>query len=478
MLSFRRMPESPDVFSAALIAKSYPDQNLTCQKFNPYFLIPYTLIPKQFIERLQMKRVRKVSWILAGVLYFFITNIVFANDQAAYRDFISALENLDQKEFKDIIIDELTEYLRRFPNAPDVDEMHFKIATIYHNDKDEIRSFFTNLEILYLYPHSKVAPVAQDRVRSLVVQEKKFQAFRENLETLLNPVTRDSTRQGAYLLFLQEMYDYNFEPIYPMMIKTCEQFVATYPNSVNIDKVLFWKSDLLARNDHPVDALSEFMKLTYLYSKSLYVTASKLKMAELLSDELDMHQKAILTLEEFLLEYPDDPQAPQAQLRIAQINEKELKKYMEAINAYTTVAQKYPQSLEAVPALFEAARIYEDEFKEYDQAIRIYTEVFRDFPDDLKAPYALAEAARIYEKRLKDYFNAASVYFKVYGHYPESSIAPQSLYAAAEISEKELKDYDKAIQYYRTLVDKFPNHELAEKAGKRIEKLSKEAKKN
>jgi len=416
----------------------------------------------------------------AGKIRTFVTlflvlaaTLANADDQPKYSDYIATLDNLDNEAFDDILIQEISDYLHRFPDAPDVDQMHFKIATIYHDHNDRLASFFASMEVIYLYPESPVVAPAQDRVRSLLVKEKKFKPLKDQADALIHPTLNDTSREASYYTFLQDMVDLRFDKIREQLLRGTQRYLRNYPDSERADAVLFWRAELLAQSKKPKQALSEYLKLTYVHSSSLYVTASKLKMADLFSQKLKDPKKAILTLEEFLLEFPDDPQASLAQLRIAKINEKKNKKYLEAINGYTAVAAHYPQSADAVPALFDAARLYEDKFKEYDQAIRVYTEIVRDFPNDIKAPHAYAEAARIYEKRLKDYFNAASVYFKVYGNYPESGIAPECLFAAAEINEKKLQDFDKALMYYRFVADNYPNHKLANKATKRIDKVSK-----
>jgi len=410
----------------------------------------------------------------AAVTAFWGTPTPAADNEADYAAFISSLEKLPAKDFSNILIAELNEYLRRFPEAANRDDLHFKMASIFSDNKNQVESFFAHLQIIYFYPNSKHLSVAQDRLRTLLIQDNKFKAAKDKVEAILNPEILEDTREGRHFSFLRDAHEFNIEAIAKMLINSCDQFLRDFPGSPKSEEVLFWKAELLAKDQQYERALAEYMKVTYLHKQSLLVTASKLKMAELFTDRLKMHQNAILTLEEFLLEFPDDPQAPYAQLRMAKILEQEKKTYLEAINAYTAVAKRYPNSVEAVPALFESARLYEEKFKEYDQAIRVYTEIVRDFPKDLKAPYALAEAARVYEKRMSDYFNAASVYYKVYGLYPESQIAAVSLYAAGEIYEKRLKDFQKAIEHYRLVVDKYPNDELAPKASSRIEKLSKE----
>ncbi|MFQ5652422.1 MAG: tol-pal system YbgF family protein [bacterium] len=417
-----------------------------------------------------------VAGILLSVLLVLVPAVAgLANDkQTKYSDYLAALENLENKKFAKIIIEEASEYLHRFPDADNLDDIHLKIATIYHDNGDEVKSFFTHMEIIYFYPGSEVTITARDRIRAILVKEKKFKLIADGIDRLLHPVTQDSTKEAAFYTFLRDMNELRFKHIRKPLLASLQQFLTTFPNSARADAVLFWRAELLLEEKQTHAALADFLKLTYLYDTSLYVTASKLEMAELFSEKLKNHHKAILALEEFLLEYPDDPQAPQAQFQIAQINEKRKKKYLEAINAYTAVAEHYPESSEAVPALFEAARLYEEKFKEYDQAIRVYTDVVRRFPEDLKAPYAFAEVGRIYEKKLKEYSNAVLVYHKVYERYPQSAIAAQSLYAAAEISEKKLQDYDKAIEYYRLVVDKYSTNKLSEKAGKRIERLSKD----
>lgn len=401
-----------------------------------------------------------------------------AEGQRAYSDYLTELEDLHHKKFKDILLQETENYLFNYPNAENADKIQLKRATIFSDDGKKIKSFFTHMEIIYLYPKSEVISISKDRIRSYLQREKKFSSLKDRTDKLLNVSLKEPSHETAYFNFIRDMHSYNFEPITRHLIKSCEMFLMKYPKSENGDDVQFWKAQLLAKDNKHRKALSEFIKLTYLYDKSLYVSASKLKMAELFTENLKMHEKATLTLEEFLLEYPNDPQAAQAQFQIARINEKKHKKYREAIEAYSTVSKKYPASVEAVPALFEAARIYEEKLKEYDMAIGIHTDIVRDYPKDIKAPYAMAESARIYERRLKDYLNAANVYFKVYGHYPASAIAAESLYAAAEISEKRLKDYERAIRYYRIVVDEYPRNKKASNASKRIDDLTKKINKS
>ncbi|HEX9654846.1 MAG TPA: tetratricopeptide repeat protein [bacterium] len=418
---------------------------------------------------------RRAIFFCGAILLFAIAQPVLpADNEADYADYIASLQNLPAKDFSSILIAELHEYIRRFPDATNLDDMHFKMASIFSDNKNQVESFFAHLQLIYFYPNSKHLVVAQDRLRTLLIQDNKFRAAKDKVETLLNPTIFEDSKEGRRFNFLRDAHEYNLEPIAKLVINSCDQFLRDFPESPKSEEVRFWEADLLARDQQFERSLAEYLKVTYLHKQGLLVTASKLKMADLFTERLKMHQNAILTLEEFLLEFPDDPQAPYAQLRLAKILEQEKRTYVDAINAYTAVAKRYPASVEAVPALFDAARLYEDKFKEYDQAIRVYTEIVRDFPKDLKAPYALAEAARVYEKRLSDYFNAASVYYKVYGLYPESQIAAASLYAAAEIHEKRLKDLQKAIEHYRLIVDKFPNDDLAAKASGRIEKLSKE----
>lgn len=407
------------------------------------------------------------------LVFVFNINASFGNAQTTFTDYITSLENLKDKKFRKIIITEIREYMRRFPEAKNLNEMQFKIATIYHDSKDEAKSFFAHLEILYLYPESNAIAVSQDRIRSILIQKKKFKKMAAKIEPIIVPAASDMQKEEAYFFFLKTMTDLQFKKIRNPLQRGYLNYLARYPDSGNASTIIFWLGELLIDDRDAYEGLAQFQKIAYLYPSSIHVTASKLKTAEIFHKKLDQPQKAILAYEEFLLEYPDDPQAGYAQFQIAKINEKEKKKYLEAIEAYSAVAQRHPQSVEAVPALFEAARLYEDKFKEYDQAIRIYTEIVRDFPEDVKAPHAYAEAARIYEKRLKDYFNAANVYFKIYGHYPNSTIAVESLYAAAELNEDKLQDYDKALMYYRFVVDKYPNHKLTKKASKRIEKISK-----
>ncbi len=411
---------------------------------------------------------------LVPAVLLLLAPLAQADDSKKYSDYIAALEDTKDKHFKEIIIAEIENYIHLFADSPSVDSIHFKLATLYHDDGDEINSFFTHMELLYLYPESEVTSVCKDRLRFLLQEERKFAPLREVTGTLLNPSVTDSSRDGASFHFLQAMQELRFSVIQKPLIRACGRFMVNFPSSENTDKVLFWRAEL-SRDKKPHNAMADYLKLINLHDRSLYVTASMLELAELYSSELKDHDQAIVTLHTFLQNFPDDPQAPQAQVRIAEIEEGKKKQYRKAITEYLQVVAKYPKSLEAAPALFAAAKLHENKFREYEEAIKIYLRVVEEFPGDLKAPYAFAEAAEIYEKRLKDYGNAASVYFKIYGNYPESSIAAESLFAAAEINEKRLEDFDKAVMYYRFVVDKYPDSRLALKANRRLEKLTRQA---
>jgi len=70
------------------------------------------------------------KWILCTLLTF-TTALAGPDDQSDYTSYISALDDLNHKEFSKIIIKELNEYLHRFPAAGNLDDIHFKIATLY-----------------------------------------------------------------------------------------------------------------------------------------------------------------------------------------------------------------------------------------------------------------------------------------------------------------------------------------------------------
>jgi TolA-binding protein len=426
-------------------------------------------------ERAGMHRFAETLF-TGGVLVMYLagTGVTHGDDYSAYTEYITSLESLEDKAFRDILLQELDNYIVRFPAVPNLAEMHSKRATIFRDKNDDEEELFAYMEILYLYPKAEQAIVAKAQLRTLIDDENKFKALRPKTDELLQPRAYGENPEEAFYLLLHDMVKLDFDRINHLVVAATGDFLLRYSNSEYSHQVLFWRAQLLEKQEDFREALSEYLKLTHLHRGSIHLTTSRLKVAQLYTEELKSHQKAILALEEFLLEHPDDPQAPQAQFRIAEITEKRKKQYLEAVNAYITVAQKYPESVEAVPAMFEAARVYEVRFKEYDQAIRVYTEIVRDHPNDLKAPYALAELANVYEKRLKDPLNAANAYFKIFASYPQSGIAAESLFAAADICHKQLKDLDKAKMYYALLLEKYPGDKLARKATDRIADIDKE----
>ncbi len=418
-----------------------------------------------------VKRAKKFI-ALTSVLLVLLPALLAADNSTQHTDFISTLSTYKGKEFRRILKRELREYVRLYPDAANVAQKHLELAALFDKDKDTDASFFTYMEIAYLYPDSKARATALEHLRSIMVKEKAYSRLQDQIEPMLTAKVEGLSREMACHAFLRDMVGLRLDRQRDLLLQATTRFMQDYPSSADNDHVLYWHAGLLADSGEPRQALAEYLKLTYLHDSSVLVTSSKLAIASLFAEKLKDYPKATATLEEFLVEYPDDPQAAVAQFDMARIQERRQKKYVEALTSYTEVAKKYPSSPEAVPALFEAARMYEDRFKEYEQSIRIYTQIVRDFPQDIKAPAAMAEAARIYEKRLKDYSNAASVYYKVYGLYPQDPLAPQALYKAADLAENKLKDNAMAAEYYRALVQQYPSHKLAGKADKRLGKLS------
>lgn len=417
------------------------------------------------------------GWILylmfvGGVLFLSSLRLLGDDKKKDFIFYINALEKIKDKKFQVVLIHQIHEYLDTFPEARGNDEMEFKLAKLYELENDLTAEFYTLLKIIYLYPNSQYYTQAKDKLRTLTIKEKQFSPFKENVEKLLAPAIPDTSRETALFTFITDMVTYNFNPFNPFLLRTCNRFLRNYPESVHNAKVQFWKAELLYRDKKYREALAEYMKVNYLYDGSIYVAPSKLRIADIFTEELNLHQKAILTLEEFLVEFPEDPQAAFAQMRTAQILEKKLKKPLDALNTYLAVAEKYPKSLEAVPSLFEAARIYEKKFKEYEKAVEVYLKVVNDFSTDLKAPFALAEAGRIYEDQLKNYSKAAEIYEQIFEKYPKSDLAARYLYKAAEIYEKKLSKLEQALTLYRKVVDNYSNSDIAKKASKKIEKLS------
>jgi len=79
------------------------------------------------------------------LLFSFIFTVPFAalsapGEQSDYTSYIGALADLNNKEFSKIVIKELNEYLYRFPTAGNLDDIHFKIATLYYTmDFEQIK---------------------------------------------------------------------------------------------------------------------------------------------------------------------------------------------------------------------------------------------------------------------------------------------------------------------------------------------------
>ncbi|MFQ5772755.1 MAG: hypothetical protein ACE5HX_19625, partial [bacterium] len=110
------------------------------------------------------------QWMAINICLFIfaLVNPLHGDDGTKYTEYINALENLQNKKFTNILIDELILYPHLFPDATNRDDMHFKMASIYAEKNEDLRSFIAHLEFIYLYPKSAHLTMAKDRVRTLI----------------------------------------------------------------------------------------------------------------------------------------------------------------------------------------------------------------------------------------------------------------------------------------------------------------------
>lgn len=245
--------------------------------------------------------------------------------------------------------------------------------------------------------------------------------------------------------------------LYEIAGKQFSQFILKYPRSKEIPLVHFYLGQCEFRQGHFSKARDEYVlagKSGERREKSTYM-AAKCLIAE------NEFNRAILSLERFLRDYPESKLAPAAAYWLSEafFKKKEIRK---ACELYLLVQQKYPRSAYTEHALLSAGicSIKLSRFKEGRSSLK---NLLSEFPESKLAPSALFWLGEAYlaSGELK---GAQAAFKKITKDFSESEYGDDAQCATGLIYLR-LGKQDEAIKSFRHLTQTFPESPYVNEAG-------------
>lgn len=394
-----------------------------------------------------------------------VTNL-FVEEGKRYQGYVNELYKLKLNKINDLNIAELKYCITNYQTDKS-DEFQYLIAGLYASENKNYEACAVYLKIMTLYPESKFASQAKIQIKQL---EKKFSKGFYNKVSKL-PSLQAETKQARFLVYLKDLHNLNISHLYKYCLEQQEEFLRLY-NDSEVD-IYMQMAETYIRLKEEYKAIATYLKITQLYP--LYPEASRLSdVYYAIGDtfaNIKEYKNATAFYEKGLEQFPKYSKAPAYLLTSARMYQDRLKMNEKAILTYNQLVKEYPESQQAVISLSELAVLYED-MKRYQDAIKTYEQLVKEYPKELLAPQSLIQAGKCYE-RINDYFNAVSMYLRLDNEYATYKGTPEQVFQAGVLCEKELNDINRAIEIYNQIIAKYPNDEFAEDAQSRIKKLSK-----
>jgi len=423
-----------------------------------------------------MKRVYQLAPI---VIILFLSLSLFAQyDEQKTFTYLEATFNLHDKQLQDVLVTELTHYLKMFPNSENASRAQQMLANVYEEKRKKDEAIASYLKMFCLYPDVANVSGNTDALRQLIANDRSYSDKKDWLLGILDQNVSAQSLVDSYYHYLSILMELDQSGLRDWILDECRNFHLQFPKDPRNEQVVQWMGDTyLAKRDYR-EAVLIYSKFEYLFPGNPLTPTIRYKQANVAYENLRDHGKALEILNGLITDYATDPVIPDALYLRGVINAKELRKYQDAITDFRRLVDMYPDNPKAGDALEQMRDIYEKDLKDYPGAVKALDEIVEKTKDESKGVEALEVIAGLYERRLDNYAAAAETYARIAERYPNYEKAPERLIDAGEICEKKLNDYQKAITYYQMVVDKFPNHEKAEDARKKIDDAQKELNKN
>lgn len=219
------------------------------------------------------------------------------------------------------------------------------------------------------------------------------------------------------------------------------------------------------------------------------------RIAAIYRDYAKDNPKAIATLEELAIDFPDEKNAGFALLEEEKIIRKEAdalkaqkktdeggganKKYREAIAKLEDYRKKFEKGDQAAEALTEIGRIWQDGIeKPLIKPIEIFEQVLKDYPASEQKPEALYRLAKAYQKA-GEAQRALDLYGRLLQEFPKNKWAADATYEQGKLLADEMGKHEEASEKFEQMAQDFPDDPRAPSARQQAhdEKMSAEAEK-
>lgn len=399
---------------------------------------------------------------------------IFAQyDEQKTFNYLETTFNAHDKYLLDVLITELTHYLKVFPNSPNAPRAQQMLAQVYSEKRKKDETIASYLKMVCLYPDIANIAGNTDELRQLVSNERSYQDKKDWLLSIIDQNIPKRPISDSYYQYLGILVELDQSGLRDWALEECRNFYLQFPDDPRNEQVVRWMADTyLAKRDYR-EAVSMHSKFESLFPGNPLTPTILHQKAAVHYDNLRDHEKALEILNRLVADHSGDVVIPDALYMRGEIFSSKLKNYQDAIADYRRLVDNYPDHPNVIETLERMADIHKKDLKDYPAAITVLNEIVEKTDDETKGVGVLEEIAALYEKQLNDYEATIQTYTRIAELYPSYDKAPDRLIDAGQICERQLNDYQKAISYYQMVLDKFPAHQKADDARKKMENAQK-----
>ncbi|MGH7594896.1 MAG: tetratricopeptide repeat protein [bacterium] len=389
--------------------------------------------------------------------------------------YLQDLYNRHDKNLSEFLIDELNQYVMRFPDGEKAPEAQYLLAKVYQEKGDKHKALAAFLKVMSLYPHADRRQESANEARLIITSDNAYKEKRTALLATLETPPAGENPADRYYHYLNRVTALGNDDVANVLLDDARKFLAQFAEDTRQDSVLLVIAELYARKGDERETEASYLRLEYYFPESPLLPYARFSRGVILSKELGDHKRAIEVLSEVVTKHPQSEHAATAQLEIAEIKREKLKDYAGAVADYRKFIESKADSAKAVEALWAIGETNLNNLKDYNGAIQAFSEIVEKHQADKRAASAMEKVGDIYKDKLADYGKAAEQYAQIAEVFPEYEKAPDLLLKAGALCEDKLKDDRRAAEYYRRTFEKFPKHKSADEAKKRIEKAQKKS---
>lgn len=196
-------------------------------------------------------------------------------------------------------------------------------------------------------------------------------------------------------------------------------------------------------------------------------------------------EKALITYQKVLEDFPNDTLAHQAQYNIAWIEIDKKLNYKFGLEILENIADGHPElesgkaasnDIDNIPRwlISKTNELRKDTTKTVDDAMNAITFLIDNYSENPLIPEALYLKGNIYLNDKNDYYRAINTYQEIIHKYKGTNFEPMSKFMIGYVYANIMNDYKKAEINYSEFLEEFPEHELVPSVKFELEYLGKQ----